>query len=219
MNYFTKTIMTSGITMLLSLSSMNVLAATPPSDTMSSSSGWQNLYIGNFTSYSSENDNSVGHHCHYSDPKFNLQFNKVDLNDGVGGTFIYMCGGNSTYKWNSKLNQTDARVTDIGFVIRGNKQSYSNIISECTAAYGGGPWFANLRDLNTEAGGDYIYLCYQTQPGKTPITKIKISASNDKTTSLNSCLQGTRKIVKNTKGSTADLNDGAGGKWISVCID
>ena len=61
-------------------------------------------------------------------------------------------------------------------------------------------------DLNKGAGGEYVYLCYSTEPGE-PITNIQVFASNSAEFPIQN---GYTKIDK-------DLNKGVKGRYIYLC--
>lgn len=65
------------------------------------------------------------------------------------------------------------------------------------------------QDLNEGAGGEYVYLCYSTDPSKgPPITAIQVAASSSKDDC--DCIPpGYTKVE-------GDLNKGAGGKYVYV---
>ena len=65
-------------------------------------------------------------------------------------------------------------------------------------------------DLNSGAGGEYLYLCYTTEPSAgPPITAIQVTCTSDPSIS-GYVPTGYTKVA-------GDLNKGAGGKYIYVC--
>ena len=62
-------------------------------------------------------------------------------------------------------------------------------------------------DLNSGAGGSYVYLCYSTSVHGQPITSIQVFAGD----SADFPTQGGYTVIRK------DLNKGAGGKYIYVC--
>lgn len=63
-------------------------------------------------------------------------------------------------------------------------------------------------DLNSGAGGEYVYLCYTTAGSSSPITNIQVFAGDSSEFPIQT---GYTKITK-------DLNKGAGGHYIYVCF-
>lgn len=61
-------------------------------------------------------------------------------------------------------------------------------------------------DLNHGAGGEYVYICYSTEPGP-PITNIQVFAGDSSNFPIQN---GYTKLGE-------DLNKGAGGKFIYLC--
>lgn len=72
-------------------------------------------------------------------------YKQIDLNDGAGGAFIYAFLSKSNLTYNG-----GAPIKEVG-VLAGN----SNQIQPPAG------WTRNNQDLNENAGGDYIYLCYK----------------------------------------------------------
>ena len=62
-------------------------------------------------------------------------------------------------------------------------------------------------DLNKRALGEYVYICYSTDPGEPPITNIQVFAGVFADFQIQN---GYTKIDK-------DLNKGAAGKFIYLC--
>ena len=62
-------------------------------------------------------------------------------------------------------------------------------------------------DLNKGTGGEYVYLCYSTTQGGSPINFIQVFAGSSEDFS----------IQNGYESVPYDLNKGAGGKYIYVC--
>lgn len=122
-------------------------------------------------------------------PTSGFQKINVDLNDGAGGKYIYLC-----YKTEERASYKSG-----------------DYISEITAVTGdrNTPAPAGYEkidvDLNMDAGGDYVYLCYQKNDGE-PITDIEVMSTNDK--------NAKKHIPNEYTLCDVDLNKGAGGKYI-----
>jgi len=121
-----------------------------------------------------------------------------DVNDGAGGKFIYIC-------MKKGFDLSEPVVTELA--IRQNRgwSGYSYI---------GGRDGLN-GDLNEGAGGKYIYLFQRkampSPSGWTAIENIVLSDNRSR------CPSGYRRI-RNGPGLNGDLNQGAGGAYIYMCV-
>lgn len=111
----------------------------------------------------------------------------VDLNEGAGGDYIYLCIQRGTDKAKA--------IDDIKLISQWDKGC------QPPAGYEK----VNL-DLNQGAGGKYIYLC-KHRGSKEPFLDVKVLRSSSRNVSVP---EGYTLISQ-------DLNEGAGGKYIYIC--
>jgi hypothetical protein len=119
-----------------------------------------------------------------------------DLNQdcGSGTDFIWFCVKKGSDNW---------LFTDLTVV------ASSSSMSGC----GMGGWQqipatdGSNGDLNQGAGGKYIYLCFQKDADKAPLSELKLTETH--------CEAGMFGVP--TSGSNGDLNQGGGGKDIFLC--
>lgn len=129
----------------------------------------------------------------------------VDLNKGAGGKYIYL-----GYK--TTTNPDNA--------IRGIVSQYSSKANNAASVtYNGNQYYAvgangySVLDVNKEAGGKYIYV-YATKSASAgkPITSLDVSARI--ISSIPDSFSNWNVVKSITDGKKADLNKGAGGKYI-----
>ena len=137
------------------ISSINVIQPPPKPD---NSAFITDLYV--------SSESSSGNRC-----PSGMKWISLDLNQGSGGDYIYLC-----YDRGGKTPVTDLRVTSSGS--SGNR---------C-----GSGWNWINKDLNKRARGDYIYFCYRTD-GSEPIKEIKFTSHDS---SGNRCGSGWNWINK-----------------------
>ncbi len=119
--------------------------------------------------------------------------NPRDLNEGAGGKFIYLC----------TMSGYDPPL----YVLTDTEHSDSVEGARCT----NGGVKGNI-DLNWGAGGKYIYLCVGTETWAwlRPITDVAVHTS--------ATIFGAETCPSGWERATADLNDGAGGKYVWLCV-
>ncbi|MCL1981492.1 MAG: MACPF domain-containing protein [Clostridiales bacterium] len=124
----------------------------------------------------------------------------VDLNKGAGGDFIYFC---------LKRGKRENAITNIICESLGSGKGDETLNVKhqgVTASYR-----RNGADLNKGAGGKFMYLLYTKDTRYPPIRNITAYFAGD---SLSDEWKGRLCYVDTTE--TADLNKGAGGKYIYV---
>ncbi len=111
----------------------------------------------------------------------------VDLNEGAGGDYIYLCIKRGSDKENA--------IDDIKLI--------SQWFKGCQTPAG---YEKVDLDLNKGAGGRYIYLC-KHRGSKEPLLDIKVLRSSSKNVTVP---EGYTMLPQ-------DLNEGSGGKYIYIC--
>jgi hypothetical protein len=159
-----------------------------------------------FTEYAKYNFTKISQNCITSldvigssnagiAPKFGyIKINK-DLNAGAGGQYIFLC-----YKEGlDDINNQDKPITNVGVIIA---NSFNEARSQTPANH-----TLIEYDLNTGAGGKYIYIYYSRETTNEPIRSIQIISGNSGDIPAS---YGYTKIEK-------DLNTGARGEYIYLC--
>ncbi|MCL2257788.1 MAG: MACPF domain-containing protein [Candidatus Bathyarchaeota archaeon] len=132
----------------------------------------------------------------------------IDLNAGAGGNYIYLCYKKAT---------TGTPITDM-FI-----DYYSNAQTACTKTMTHNGTCANYTmlpiDLNAGAGGKFIYLWITKDQKKLPIKEINAFMDSKESTALTAATTNNWNVVQwfNSSGG-ADLNKGAGGKFIYISV-
>jgi hypothetical protein len=125
-----------------------------------------------------------------------------NLNDGTSGNFIFLCG-----KYDSDARQalTDVRIHD-------------SVAESCAA------WMtSDKHDLNEGADGRRLYLCFGRRPNAT--LALAISDLDSRTFDRAPvsppdviCQATSTPVLSDFDDLPADVNRGAGGKYIYLCI-
>lgn len=129
-----------------------------------------------------------------------------DLNQGAEGEYIYLCEKNAEWRWRGQgitkvaVSSSNDGQHDCPFgwemVHHGNKNDLDR------------------NDLNNDAGGHWVYLCYKRSFEGNPLNDIKLVDSKGKCTSDRSW-----ELADTKRESDGDLNQKAGGKDIFVCLN
>ncbi|WP_019961352.1 MAC/perforin domain-containing protein [Woodsholea maritima] len=116
-----------------------------------------------------------------------------DLNKGAGGDYIYLCYHKARY---SAYSENKDCVSDL-IIIKGNGARAPSGYTKIDV------------DLNEDAGGKYLYLCYKKQSYDN-VEAIKGLAVVGGDNSHTPAPYGYRRI-------DTDVNEGAGGEYIYIC--
>jgi len=132
----------------------------------------------------------------------------VDLNSGAGGKFIYLC---------YKKTTTGTPITDMFL------DYYSKAQAVCTKKMTHNGFCADYtmiaNDLNEGAGGKYIYLWITRDQNKSPIKEITAFMDSKESKALEAASSNNWNVVRwYNSSSGADVNKGAGGKYIYISI-
>ncbi len=141
----------------------------------------------------------------------------IDLNDGAGGYYVrigYQMGTSEA-----------SAIRGIAFYNGSNPPStytYNGILYKCcnvgwskTKLTGSASATSSPLDLNVDAGGDYIYLFYTTDPNAgAPMTNIDYETGSTTNDSGSVCQTPAVWLNGSLVGQTANLNEGAGGTKI-----
>jgi len=155
----------------------------------------EDSYITDITVVSDKNENVAKAKC---PPGY--QRIDADLNEGAGGEYIYFC---------IKRGKRENAITNILCESLGFSQSEATI----GVAHRGivASYFRHGTDLNKGAGGDYLYLLYTRDTRYRPIRNITVYMDGGY---LSEEWNGRMCYINTTE--TADLNKGAGGRYIYV---
>ena len=123
-----------------------------------------------------------------------------NLNQKAGGYYLWLCVRYGT------ISKEESGITDLNLFALGKKRSGCGSI--------GNDWTQIRReqgangDLNQDAGGYYVYLCYRKEIGAPPIEDLLLSGEY--------CAHGMNRISTSDK-SNGNLNQRASGKKIYLC--
>ncbi|MDB4876401.1 MAG: insect kinin peptide [Gemmatimonadetes bacterium] len=125
-----------------------------------------------------------------------------DLNEGARGAYIYLC---------VRRSSSSARaIYDVGVLVMDNHTE--------PAAYCLGPDHGTRlpENLNEGTGGDFMQLCFSTQPHGDPLHEIVFETRNSDVTGARhfDCTYGARMNFN----FTSDFNQGNNGKFIIMCL-
>jgi hypothetical protein len=119
---------------------------------------------------------------------------REDLNRGAGGDDIYLHAirnGGQTF---------DKAISDLRLTNRDCPSGYKKLTTCCDGG-----------DLNNNAGGDYIYLCYKESRHDSESYLVDLRLTNSRT-----CPKGWEKVEGSRNGG--ELNSNAGGENIYLCM-
>ena len=127
----------------------------------------------------------------------------ADLNQGAGGRYIYLCASRRPFGRGSAPAVTDVRV---------------QTSSSCPTGWKSPEKFDGLNgDLNQEAGGKDIFMCYKTGNSNSgweagDLYSVRIVTGKDA-----GCPSGSSRVTT-LNGLDGDLNQEAGGAFIYLCL-
>lgn len=136
----------------------------------------------------------------HEDPNILYTPLSYDLNKGVKGDYIYLV---YTYTTDPAEAITDIKVE------WWNKESNA----PATYKYGNNNYTCLKKDLNSGAGGKYIYL-YYTKEASAGAPLKEIGVETDGTYSFGSSAAGWTSVIGLTESAKADCNKGSGGPYL-----
>jgi hypothetical protein len=141
----------------------------------------------------------------------------IDLNKGAGGDYIYICGSRAQDdNWNRRVNDLRMvwRSSDPGFF-----WPFYTAADHCEEFLGGSDWEGDITDMNEDAGGNWLYLCWKEVWVDEPRAKwIGGVVATTASEAANWCLSQGATIVRDDDGAYADFNRGiSGSPYIYVC--
>lgn len=133
----------------------------------------------------------------------------TDFNSGVSGKdYIYL-----GYKTSTNINDAIATYFRNGHSVSSDTATF-NVNGKTLSFTATGLNTSGKKDLNADAGGDYIYLYATKDPqAGLPVTAIAASSSGD---SGSKAPAGYYTVERDNSGSLSDCNAGAGGDFVYI---